>query len=189
MPRTCVWGPALGSSRSPATIPTGHHIDPGEDILSAVTEFHQASWGWALACCRHDADWATETLQESYCKLAEGRARPTGGGELKTWFFGVLRLTAFEVERRWRRRHTALTDEPVESATMERIDHTELRIALAVLPPRQQEILHLVFYQGLTVEQAAVAMGVGVGTARQHYHRAKLALRQRLQAGGTDDGR
>jgi RNA polymerase sigma factor (sigma-70 family) len=59
--------------------------------------------------------------------------------------------------------------------------NAELRRCLQQLPARQAEVLHLVFYQDLTINEAANVMRVGIGSARQHYERGKARLRTLLQ--------
>ena len=56
--------------------------------------------------------------------------------------------------------------------------------ALARLSRRQREVLELVFYQDLSIEEAAETLAISIGSARTHYARGKRKLVQRLTPGG-----
>jgi RNA polymerase sigma-70 factor (ECF subfamily) len=55
------------------------------------------------------------------------------------------------------------------------------------LPTRQREVLHLVFYAELTLEDTAIALDVSVGSVRTHYHRGKKRLSVLLCLEENDD--
>lgn len=149
---------------------------------------HADAFGWALCCCGWEREEAEDVLQTSYLKILDGKARFDGRSSLRTWLFGViLRTAAEERRRRWFRGRKALAarPEPPPVATPEHLaaegaENRALRAALLGLPRRQRELLHLVFYQDLTVADAARVLGVSVGSARTHYHRGKENLRSRL---------
>lgn len=156
---------------------------------------HPAAFGWALACCGGDRSAAEDALQASYLKVLDGRARFDGRATFRTWFFAVVRRTAAEQRRRnalwrlwpltWLRR--AVDGRPDPAAALARSESTRrLVAALAELPRRQREVLYLVFYQDLSIAEAAQVAGISLGTARTHYERGKAALRKRL-SGGWDE--
>jgi len=63
-----------------------------------------------------------------------------------------------------------------------------IQAAINQLSNQQKEIIHLVYYQQITLDMAALVLGISGGTARQHYHRAKGKLRKLLQNEQKDHG-
>lgn len=135
---------------------------------------------------------AEDVLQSAYLTILSGRTRFNGDSSLKTWVFGVIRWTARTERRRrllWIKRHadsSVVIDvaDPMRGAdvTVEESDQrTALVTALAGLSARQREVLQLVFYHGMTIEEAAAVMRVSLGSARTHYDRGKKVLAQRLK--------
>ena len=61
-----------------------------------------------------------------------------------------------------------------------------LSSALSRLPERQREALHLVFYQDMSIAEAAEIMGISLGSARTHYERGKARMKA-LLADGNDE--
>jgi len=165
-----------------------------DDFVSELERLHPASFGWALSCAGWDRDEAEEVLQVTYLKIIEGKARFEGRSTLKTWLFSVIRRTAAERRRNRILRTLSLAKwfegRPVappaagpESNARDRQTGHELRRALSRLPRMQREVLHLVFYEDLTIEAAAEVLGVSLGTARTHYQRGKTRMRQLLPPG------
>jgi RNA polymerase sigma-70 factor (ECF subfamily) len=160
-----------------------------------IEKLHAASFGWALTCCRFDRQEAADVLQAAYLKVLDGRAKYDGQSAVRTWLFSVIRKTAADRHRRrflealalrrwWVGRAPA-----VESGADELVAREERRKcilgALQRLATRQRQVLDLVFYHGMTIEEAAKVMGVSIGTARAHYHRGKRRLALEL-SGATD---
>jgi len=163
------------------------------DLKAELERLHPASFGWALNCCRRDPIEAEEVLQTVYLKILEGKACYRGESSLKTWLFAVIRKTAASEYRRRLLRSWRLAAGPEEvsdhiapnEAVTARLERSEVQMhfqdALKSLPRRQGEALHLVFYEDLSLREAADVMGVSLGSARQHYERGKKKLRESLE--------
>ena len=79
------------------------------------------------------------------------------------------------------RMQKAPTENPDEATHRSEVQSL-FRRAFAGLPQRQREVLHLVFYQDLSIAEAARVLGISLGTARVHYERGKSQLRDRMEA-------
>jgi RNA polymerase sigma-70 factor (ECF subfamily) len=167
-------------------------IDRAE-LLRQLELLHPDCFGWALSCCAGDRQEAEDVLHTAYATILEGRAQFNGRSSARTWVLGVIRMTARAHRRRsvlrWLRWERPLGDSdvpdpaPDPAATAEHSDEsTRLLRALDTLPKRQREVLHLVFYQELSISEAADVLGISVGSARTHYERGKQQLRELLGA-------
>ncbi|MCB1688517.1 MAG: RNA polymerase sigma factor [Halioglobus sp.] len=165
-------------------------------LLEELKALHNDSFGWSLACCAWHRDLAEDVLQEAYLRVLDGRADFNEKSTIKTWFFAVIRRVAADMQRTHKRR--SILNLRVVADTLASVQgsvgHTnpmidtlyegetsqQLQRALLQLPQRQREVLHLVFYSGFTVEEAAATAQITVGSARTHYHRGKERLLQLL---------
>ena len=159
------------------------------ELEAQLARLHEDSFGWALSCCGWNHADAEDALQTTYVKVVSGRARFGGRSAFRTWLFGVIRQTAREQRRRvlsHEERAERLAREPVEpvAGPDQAVELSErarvLKEALDALPERQRDVLHLVFYQDLTIREAAEVLEVSLGTARVHYERGKKRLRALL---------
>lgn len=170
------------------------------DLTAELEKLHAASFGWAMSCCRRDQTAAEEVLQTVYLKIIEGTARFRGEASFQTWLFAVIRKTAISEHRRsrlWQLRDVALRSSSNQSRTgVETPDavfekseaQVRFQKALRTLPTRQREALHLVFYEDLSLSEAAFVMGISIGSARQHYERGKRRLRRVIEQTESDYG-
>jgi RNA polymerase sigma-70 factor (ECF subfamily) len=172
------------------------------ELADQLESLHPDAFGWALHCCAGDQSRAEDVLQNAYLKIAIGRTRHSGLSSFKTWWFGVIRYTAQEEFRRLRYRESLLgklilqlhadpydpCPSPVRQVELDE-QSQHLRSCLAVLPARQAEVLHLVFYQDLTLNEASVIMNISLGSVRQHYERGKSRLRSLLTPSQPDEPR
>jgi RNA polymerase sigma factor (sigma-70 family) len=165
-------------------------IDPMDiaELKAELEKHHRASFAWALSCCARDRADAEDVLQTVYLKILEGKARYRGEASFKTWLFAVIRKTAAgEHRKRLLRglmansvRHQRTTTE-ASVAIYERSEmQARFRRALERLPARQRQVLHLVFYEDLSLREAAEVMCISIGASRQHYERGKKRLRELL---------
>ena len=167
------------------------------ELRLQLERVHADCFGWAMSCCGRDRDDAEEVLQTVYLSVLDGHARYDARSSFRTWLFGVIRRTAASERRRaWlrgllvereagrgMREAGSFADEafvaPDNEVELES-SRDGLHRALTQLSARQREVLQLVFYHDLTVEEAAAVMRVSVGSARTHYARGKANLAEML---------
>lgn len=153
-------------------------------------------------CFRRVGDWAVAEDLVSIVFLEAWRRRQNElppGKELP-WLFGVA-TNVIRNRRRSERRYVAalrrvaepdasfgFADETEERLDDERLMAHALRL-LAQLPRREQEVFALCAWSELSYEDAALALGIPVGTVRSRLSRARARLRELDPVGGHEEGK
>ena len=164
------------------------------ELRRLLQSHHTSAFGWAVFCCDGNRDEAEDLLQTVYVRLLDKNSKSLfkGDSSFQTWLFAVIRNLAMKRRHRLARQLEKLKKffvseaNPPEQEDRVVREQAKQRILelLALLSERQREALHLVFYQDLSVEEAAGVMGIAVGSARTHYERGKARLRHHMMQTG-----
>jgi RNA polymerase sigma factor (sigma-70 family) len=148
-------------------------------------------------CFRRTASWAAaeDAMAAAFLEVWRVRARAVAyEGELLPWLYGVAGNVCRNSVRSHRRQEALRAKlHVVEGGTSER-DHSDdvagrvdderrmadLLAAVAQLSERDQQVLLLVAWDGLTYQQAGEVLGIPVGTVRSRLSRSRHRLSELL---------
>jgi len=148
------------------------------EFETAFDELHRVAYTVAYKIL-NDRDESQDVAQESLARAFASwkKVRDYAG----PW---VAKTAGHLAIDRWRRLKRPLPASSLASLYRPADDEAAMRVtireALVRLPKRQREVLVLRYLTDLTEESTARALGVKVGTVKQHNARALAALRTRL---------
>jgi RNA polymerase sigma-70 factor, ECF subfamily len=171
-------------SYPPGLTLTASSMDPSAFGRLALPHM-DALFGTARRLTRSDAD-AKDLLQQTYLEAFRSVRTLSEPERIRPWMFRILRnVWADETRRRYDRPPLELLDPSVRSGNLEEevlragfCD--EVTDALAALPADFRWAVVLVDIEGLSYDEAAVAMDCPKGTVRSRLARGREALIARL---------
>lgn len=149
-----------------------------------------------------NAEEAGDLTQETFLRAFRSIKSFRGDSELKTWLFRIAINESRNRFRWWKRRKRDLTISidatigdsemtlgdtladasisPEESALMREREYA-IQAALIDLPDVYREAIVLCDIEGLSYEETAAALGVGIGTVKSRISRGREELRRKLK--------
>ena len=126
-------------------------------------------------------DVVAETYLVAWRRLHDVPAPPND----RLWMYGVARNTLARFRRTRQRRgqlFRRLSSQPDDSvpAIEPQSRHPEVLDALSHLPSREREVIRLIYWDGLSQDEAATVIGCSANALRIRLHRAKKRLSRRL---------
>ncbi len=197
--------PTRSNPPRPPRTPTGVGAEPSDEELirrsasgdreafeRLVDRHGEALFRFAARTCRGARD-AEDAVQEALLAAWRGAGTFRAEASGRTWLFQVL----IHACRRAGRRHAGEPERHEEASAAEALAADQsgpdertaarqaaaaLERALAELPAEAREVLLLRDVEGLSGEEAAAALGVGIAAMKSRLHRARLELKERVEA-------
>ena len=160
-----------------------------QDALAAIyTRYATPVYSLARYMLRHEAI-AEEATQEVFLNLwLKSATYNAARGAPKAWIMSVAHHKIIDIIRS-RRRAAAIADPkeyetldllpsgqvPTDEAAERTIEAERVRRAVTTLPPAQQEIITLAYYNGLSQSEIAARLDQPLGTVKT---RARLAMQK-----------
>jgi RNA polymerase sigma factor (sigma-70 family) len=146
---------------------------------AALTEeAYSAAWrySWRLARSRDDAE---DLLQESLAQAWRQFGQLREATQFKPWLLAIVRRQFLSRLRIAQRRPRVVAEVPAQLAGPEPDpEFARVKVALSRLKPDEQELLLLVYCEGLSLAEAGQVLGHSARAVRQRLYRARLALRE-----------
>jgi RNA polymerase sigma-70 factor, ECF subfamily len=141
-----------------------------------------------------DADYADDLVQECLTRAIANIGSWQPGTNLRAWLFVILK-NVFRNDKR-RKQHdleyrSGLENDPPAYSGADqhhRLLLSEVQEAFMQLSDDHREILILIAVEGLHYEEAAVVLGISVGTVKSRLSRARTALRALVDIDESDPG-
>lgn len=156
------------------------------EALGLLFQEHQArAYRFGKRLCDTDADAedaAQEALETALTQLDSFR----GDASFSSWLFSIVRSRCSR-RRRALARTTELTEEPAadvasaDDALTESQLHRLVERSMAVLAEEHREVLLLRDVEGMSGEDTARLLGVGLAAMKSRLHRARAALKAEVE--------
>jgi len=133
-----------------------------------------------------DQDAAQDAVQETFLAVWQSAGTYQGGSSVSTWLLGICRN---KVRDQLRRRPPPT--EPLNGAgglvsPGSGEEAVELWACFRQMDEDDQELIQLVFHQGLSLQEVAEVLGIPVGTVKSRTFYARRRLQQLLRGGDSE---
>jgi RNA polymerase sigma factor (sigma-70 family) len=143
---------------------------------------------------RYADDVTAETFARAFC--SRGSFQPARGSTVRAWLFGFAVNVVREQERASSRQDRAYRrfaaggdegDDQWEGVVDQLVDHARIEAALRGLSPEARDLLLLVAGIGLSYKEAAIALGLPVGTVKSRLSRARVQVAADIEKPAAGD--
>ena len=145
--------------------------------LEALIERYQRSlYAAAFNICRNPED-ANDAVQDTFIQYYTSRKEFRDEEHLKAWLLRVAVNRAKDIARSFWRRNKISIEEYAEEIPFENQEDRALFETVMKLPEKYRDVIHLYYYEELSVKEIAGILGASQGSVKMRLSRGRSFLR------------
>lgn len=152
----------------------------------AYEQYADRVFAAAFAVCRDRAD-ADDVTQDTFMRYMTREQDFQSEEHLKAWLLRVAVNRARDLTRSFWRRNRASWEEYMTELPFEEPADRDLFAAVMALPERYRTVIHLFYYEELSVAQIAALLSDREGTVKSRLSRGRKLLKNTLMEEWDDD--
>ncbi len=168
---------------------------PAYDIESLMRQYGNDVLRTAYMYVK-DVHTAEDIFQDVFIKVSQKLSSFEGNSSIKTWIIRITINTCKDyLKSAWNRRVVTMM-EYQEDAIVSESDYEEvekqdrnqlIKNTVLSLPEKYRDVVLCVYFQDMTITEAASALGIAEGTAKSRLSRARLRLKEALEGRISDE--
>lgn len=153
-----------------------------QEFSSRILEAEEAMYHTAYAILRNDSDCA-DAVQDAIFKAYKSLGSLKNPEYFKTWIIRILVNTCYSQLKSRKYTEDIEDMESIPGQTAEDdYSKTELMLEIAAMDEKYRVPLMLYYMDGFTTEEIARSLGITSAAVRKRLSRARLILREQLEA-------
>jgi RNA polymerase sigma-70 factor (ECF subfamily) len=165
--------------------------DSDAAFTELVDRYQKRIYYAARKMLRGDHDEADEIAQQTFVKAYEALSKFRGESQLYTWLYRIMMNAVIQRSRKNKVRQFVTLDEihdlseegaEPDSQLLKGETTRLIEAAIETLPPKQQRVFMMRFYDELPYEDIAFVLGTSVGGLKANYFHAVKKIGEYLQA-------
>lgn len=171
----------------------------GNDILATIRQNREKGFRLLVSCYKKPVYWhirrlvvnhddALDATQEAFVRIFRSLEKYNGEGTFSAWIYRIANNEALRMLDRNKNRVFQSLDETANDFKADQyIDYSDveavkLQRAIHMLPPKQQAVFNLRYYDEMSYDEIAEVTGSTANAAKSNYHQAKEKIVEYLKS-------
>jgi RNA polymerase sigma-70 factor (ECF subfamily) len=169
------------------------YLDGDNDALEELVKMYKDSLIFYINGFMNNISVSEDIVADTFVELIVKKNRFKNDYMFKTWLFKIARNHAIDYLRKQSKRQTRpieyleneLSDkETLENTIIKDEQSTQLHDAMETMHNEYRDVLHLIYFEDMSYENAAAVLGKNIKQITNLVYRAKQTLKSTLEKGG-----